>query len=372
MNLQDILYHWFLSCGRDLPWRHHPTPYEVWVSEVMLQQTQVVTVKPYYLRWMKRFPTLIDLANAPIDDVLKLWSGLGYYRRAHYLHNGAKYIIDHHNGEFPASVQELKKIPGVGEYTANAIAAFAFAQNIPAIDGNVERVLSRFYGIDGDLKHGEPRKRLSALAASLVEKGHAREINQAIMDWGASFCGKNPHCSLCPAAPFCFACKNGKTLSLPQKQQRTEKYHDACAALILHTPDHRLLIGQNARDKLLGGLWTFPIIRLSRERGLNAEKKIDTILRQPRAAQWLSYFPNANLLSIKPAYPSISHIFTHIHMHLVIDDACLSDLPVFLPNDDYDTWTFASLPELTSPSPAYPLSELMKKMLRLISTNKAK
>lgn len=370
MKLQDILYNWFLSYGRDLPWRHNPTPYEVWVSEVMLQQTQVVTVKPYYLRWMQRFPNLLDLANAPIDDVLKIWSGLGYYRRAHYLHNGAKYLVAHHNGSFPSSVRELKKIPGVGDYTANAIAAFAFAQNTPAIDGNVERVLSRFYGIDGDLKHGKPRKLLSTLASTLVENGHAREINQAIMDWGASFCGKSPNCNLCPAAPFCFACQNGKTLSLPQKQQRTEKYHDACAALILHSQDHRLLIGQNARHKLLGSLWSFPIIRLAHERGINAEKKMDGILRQPRSDQWLSYFPHADIRSIHPTGIAISHVFTHIHMHLVIDDACLPNLPSFLPNNDYDAWTFASLTELTAPSPAFPLSELMKKMLRQLNADK--
>ena len=174
-NLGD----WFAVCKRDLPWRNAPSPYEVWVSELMLQQTQVSTVLPYYERWMKRFPDIHALASSNIDDVLGAWAGLGYYRRARYLHAGAQYIASQCGGVFPSTIEALRKIPGVGDYTSGAIASFAFGQNVPAIDGNAERVFSRFFGIEGDMTRGASRKRLVELADHVAKLGDAAKYQSS-------------------------------------------------------------------------------------------------------------------------------------------------------------------------------------------------
>jgi A/G-specific adenine glycosylase len=359
---------WFEECGRDLPWRHDPSPYEVWVSEIMLQQTQVVTVIPYYERWMARFPDIRALAEASLDEVLQHWAGLGYYRRAGYLHKGAQFIIQKHHGEFPQNVTELRKIPGIGPYTAGAIASFAFGQNEPAIDGNVERVLARFFGIRGDLSTGDPRRNLEDVAGVLANHGDCRIINQAMMDLGASFCGKSAHCEQCPVAEKCFALRHGLTESLPQKKVPVEKYDEYRAALRMKAPDGRIWIGKRRENMLLGGLWEFPMIEISRGKGARHRKSADQEMRLPRDKRWEQWLRSLNWQNDTPTLLNwtntgqiVSHTFTHIQMRVHVDEAFIEECVLPESGDDvYERFVLAEPQEIGE---NYAISTLMRKIL---------
>ena len=364
----NTLCEWFLANGRDLPWRHHPTPYQVWVSELMLQQTQVVTVIPYYDRWMRRFPTVESLAAASLEEVNALWAGLGYYRRAQYLHRGAQYIVERCNGKFPQDIAALQKITGIGAYTAGAIASFAFGQDEPAIDGNAERVLSRFFGIYGDLKQGEPRQQLESFARQAVSIGGGSTINQAIMDLGATVCRKKALCDLCPIRSQCYAQRNGLTELLPQKKPKPVKWLEYRAALVIESSDHRYLIAQRKSSDLLGNLWEFPMMTIFREREDAHNAADDGMLasRRPRQKQWRS-----QLSEINPAFQSLScretdigitHIFTHIRMQILADCAQISQSASQMQcsGGAYANYIWSRPEDLAS----YPMSTMMNKLLR--------
>ena len=351
-----------------MPWRHAPTPYQVWVSELMLQQTQVATVIPYYDRWIKRFPNVESLAAATLDEVNQLWAGLGYYRRASYLHRGASYIVSQLGGEFPKDIAGLRKITGIGAYTAGAIASFAFDQNVPAIDGNAERVMSRYFGIFGDVTRGEARKTLENAANDVLSYGRARIINQAVMDLGAGICGKKPDCAQCPLQANCYAYRNGLAETLPQKKSQTGKWLEYRAALLLKTPDHRFLIAQRQNGDLLGNLWEFPMIAVYKDRSdaSEAAQNADLAMRRPRHAQWSEFLTARHSDTVRilcqTASMDVLHIFTHIRMHVAIDCA---QIPVELSvvpaeNDIYSHYAWVTADEIAQ----YPISTLMKKLLR--------
>ncbi len=353
----QTLRDWFLKHGRKLPWREAPTPYEVWVSELMLQQTQVVTVLPYYARWLERFPTVEALARADISEVLQLWAGLGYYRRARFLHEGAQIITQQFGGNFPTDIKELKKIRGIGSYTAGAIASFAFHQNTAAIDGNVERVMARFFGISGDLSRGKTRQALEATANAVAACGHASDTNQAMMDLGTSACAKIAHCESCPLSQRCFAVKHGLTESPPEKKTPPQKSQEFRACLILTEPDGNCLIARRRSDLLLGGLWEFPMITLSKD-----SPDPEAAVRLPRHHLWdaaLSNIPQ----HWKYSGHQVSHIFTHIKMTVLIDTAhCESLAPLLkLQTETYDAFDTASLKDLAD---THAISTLMKKLAR--------
>ena len=257
--IASSLLAWYDQHARVLPWRGIHDPYATWVSETMLQQTRVETVLSYYPRFLAAFPTVQALAEAPIDAVLKYWEGLGYYRRAQNLHKGARQVVVDWSGAIPAQVEQLLKISGIGEYTAGAIASIAYDQAVPAVDGNVIRVVSRLKGIRENVGIPSVKRRLTAEAAALVPRERPGDFNQALMDLGSAVCTPGtPDCDACPLRVFCdaFAAGDAETLpELPRKNPpRTIEYD-----LLLVFSGHRVLVRQRT-EAMLQGLWIFPML----------------------------------------------------------------------------------------------------------------
>ena len=251
----------YRSAHRDLPWRRSRDPYAIWVSEIMLQQTRVAAVVPYYERWMARFPNVTALAEAPLDDVLAAWSGLGYYSRARNLHRGAQADVARHGGALPASAAALRALPGIGPYTAGAIASIAFAQPEPLVDGNVARVLARLYALDIDIKSSAASSTLWRLAGELVPGDAPGDFNQGLMELGATVCTPlGPTCLLCPLAALCRARAQGRERELPRMPARKRPHElpliDATALWIERRG--KLLLARRTPDGLYGGLWELP------------------------------------------------------------------------------------------------------------------
>ncbi len=243
--------------ARELPWRGERDPYRILVSEVMLQQTRVETVKRYYGPWLERFPTLEHLADAAEDDVLKAWEGLGYYRRARNLHRAAAVVRERYAGHFPATLDGLRALPGVGEYTAGAVASIAFDQPAPAVDGNVRRVLARLF----DVARPKPSW-LRTRAATLVDLRRPGDFNQALMELGATVCTpRSPACGGCPLSGVCAAREAGTQAERPAPAERRAPPKADFALVVAHC-DHRTLLVRRPVDGLLGGMWAFPERRL--------------------------------------------------------------------------------------------------------------
>jgi A/G-specific adenine glycosylase len=258
-DLASRLLPWYANHRRDLPWRRARDPYHTWVAEVMLQQTQVATVTPYYARFLARFPTVEALAAAPLDEVLKAWEGLGYYARARHLHAAARQVTTEFNGQMPDTMKGLLSLPGIGRYTAGAILSTAFGQDVPAIDGNVRRVLSRAFAVAEDVTRGAGQRRLWALAEELLPPGRAGDFNQALMDLGATVCTPRvPLCGQCPLAENCQAHRMGQEERFPVRRQRRAIPHYEVAAGVVWNGQGRFLIAQRPPDGMLGGLWEFP------------------------------------------------------------------------------------------------------------------
>ncbi len=252
------LLEWFALHQRNLPWRRSRDPYRIWVSEVMLQQTRVETVIPYYERWFAHFPTLQALAEAPEEEVLKAWEGLGYYSRARNLHSAAREVVAQYGGEIPDDPHAVSRLKGVGPYTAGAILSIAFNRAVPAVDGNVMRVLSRLFRIQDDITQPATRKGMEALAQELIPTGQAGAFNQALMELGALICTPtSPKCLACPVAEYCRALAEGVQEQLPVKAKaKAPRPVDVVATVVWHAG--RLLITRRAAGGLLGGLWEFP------------------------------------------------------------------------------------------------------------------
>lgn len=252
--LQDALLAWYSRHRRDLPWRQTTDPYYILVSEIMLQQTQVERVRQYYERFIKQFPTLEQLARAPLDDVLKAWEGLGYYARARSLHKAAQIILRDYNGKIPSTRAELLKLPGIGRYTAGAILSIAFGQDEPVVEANVRRVLARLFA----LRHAQTYGQLEELARTLLPPKRAGLFNQALMDLGAMICvSREPRCLICPLSKLCRARRLGIQNELPVRAKAQAKPHYDVAVGIIWKGD-KILITKRPDDGLLGGLWEFP------------------------------------------------------------------------------------------------------------------
>jgi A/G-specific adenine glycosylase len=257
-NLADMLFAWYSRHGRDLPWRKGRDPYKIWVSEVMLQQTRVDTVIPYYERWMEKFPDLETFVDAEIGGVLRLWEGMGYYRRVHNMQRTAQVLTAQYDGRFPRDVKELQRLPGIGPYTAAAIAAIAFNLPTIALDGNLRRVISRLFDYDQDVRSPEGEEYLVECALALMPSGTSSTFNQALMDLGAMICTpRGPDCETCPVASFCMAYKHGVQDERPLRRKRDPIPHHIVIAGVLER-EGKVLIGQRPNGKLLGGLWEFP------------------------------------------------------------------------------------------------------------------
>lgn len=257
-RIASHLLAWYGTHKRTLPWRGHRSEYAVWVSEIMLQQTRVETVIPYFDKWMKLFPTVRALAKASEHDVLNAWEGLGYYSRARNFHKAAKTVVEKYNGQLPRDLDELQKLPGIGRYTVGALASIVFDMDEPALDGNLKRVYARLFDVSEPVDSTEGEKILWKLARENVPKGQAADFNQALMDLGATIClPKNPRCLICPLMKICKARANGtQTLRPVKKPKKVVPHYIHAAAVIVKRG--RVLLAQRPLSGLLGGLWEFP------------------------------------------------------------------------------------------------------------------
>lgn len=257
--LHARLLKWYDSRTREMPWRNHPDPYAVWVSEIMLQQTQVETVKGYFTRFMAAFPTVAQLAAAPQQAVLKAWEGLGYYTRARNLQKAAQLVVAQ-GGALPDTSAEWARLPGVGPYTAAAIASICFGEAVPVVDGNVARVFARYLGWADDFRKLPARDKLAAcLLPFIVKSKRPGDFNQAMMDLGATCCTpRAPSCAGCPLRKDCFALREGQQAAFPAKPEKKALPVRRMAAAYVTGPKGRILFTQRAGEKLLGGLWELP------------------------------------------------------------------------------------------------------------------
>lgn len=275
-RLAPGLLAWYRRHGRTLPWRGHSDPYAVWVAEIMLQQTRVVAVIPYFEKWMRLFPTVKALAEAPEQETLNAWEGLGYYSRARNLHKAAKIVVEQHNGKLPRDLKALRKLPGIGRYTVGAIASIAFNMDEPTLDGNLRRVFARLCDVSEPADSTAGEKILWELAAEQLPKGQAGDYNQALMDLGAAICTpKKPRCLLCPLVKICEARANGTQEQRPvlKPKKETSHYVHAAGALV---KNGKVLLSKRPSKGLLGGMWEFPNGRVDGEPVEELESALET------------------------------------------------------------------------------------------------
>ena len=301
----DDLLAWYREVRADYPWRRDRDPYRVWLAEVMLQQTQVETVIPYYERFIAAMPTVDALAAAPLDTLLKLWEGLGYYSRARNLHRCAKIIVERHAGRFPRDADTLQTLPGIGRYTAGAISSIAFGIRAPAVDGNVMRVFSRLLDLPDDIGVHATRERLWRQAVNWLPVEAPGDFNQALMELGQRVCRpKQPLCADCPIQAWCQSFAAGTVESRPVKRKRPPIPHVDVAAGIIRDSAGRLLIARRPLDGLLGGLWEFPGGK--REPGETLQACLARELREELAIE----------VDVGERFTGVDHAFTHFKITL--------------------------------------------------------
>ena len=292
------LLKWYGENKRVLPWREKKNPYEIWVSEIMLQQTRVEAVKPFYERFMRELPNVAALAVCPEEKLLKLWEGLGYYNRVRNMQKAAQKIMEVYDGVFPADYEALKGLPGIGNYTAGAVASIAFCIPVPAVDGNVLRILGRVTGSELDVLDAKNRKTFRAWAQAAISAERPDAFNQALMDLGAGIClpGGAPRCTECPLAELCTAREEGKQALLPVRAPKKEKRVEELTVFLLRREDGSVALRQREKTGLLAGLWEYP-----NARGL---------LTEEQAAQQLAEW-GVSLLRWEKSWRG-KHIFTHV------------------------------------------------------------
>ncbi|MEX1268655.1 MAG: A/G-specific adenine glycosylase [Balneolaceae bacterium] len=257
-SIAQNLLQWYSKNKRDLPWRQTDDPYKIWISEIMLQQTRVDTVIPYYTRFITAFPTIEDLAEATQQQVLKLWEGLGYYSRGRNLHQAAKTVVDDFDGELPSSYNDITSLKGIGPYTAAALLSIVFDKPYAVVDGNVLRVLTRIYGIKSDIRSGETKREIQNLADGLIPPKNPGDFNQAVMELGATICKpQNPECDFCPVSVECMAYNQVETDVIPYKSAAKKVPHHQIGVGLIVNENNELLIALRPDNVMLGGLWEF-------------------------------------------------------------------------------------------------------------------
>jgi len=345
LKFSKILIDWYLSNKRPLPWRDTNDPYAIWVSEIILQQTRVNQGLNYYHTFMKHFPELQSLAHASLDEVMKVWQGLGYYSRAMNMHKAAKYIDQYHNGHFPDDFFALLKIPGIGSYTAAAIASFAFGRKVPVVDGNVIRVLSRIFGIYTSAVHQREKKIFFDKAMELIDPDVPGKFNQAIMEFGAMQCvPKNPDCTSCPFSTICYANIHKAVQELPVKRIRKEQRKRYFHYFVLIYRDEIILQKRNHKD-IWKELYEFPLIET--EQAIPPGKSSESI---PMPEFFGSGRPH--IRKYTPVYKHIlSHQIIHARFYLI------NTIPVLLPADSH----YISIP--VTRLPEFPVPRLIDKFI---------
>lgn len=335
-NITTKILRWYSQHGRaDLPWRQNISAYRVWISEIMLQQTQVTTVIPYFLRFMTRFPDINALASASLDEVLKHWAGLGYYSRARNLHASAKIIMKQWNGTFPTNFSDVIELPGIGRSTAGAILSIAYHQALPILDGNVKRVLSRLHAITEWPGAPKVQTRLWELATQYTPVKSANDYTQAIMDFGATLCTRaKPRCTECPLQKKCMAYLERKTGEIPASRPKRSIPTKETFALIIMDDKNRLFLEKRPPTGIWGGLWSFP----------QCPPELDPI----------SWCYNTYGISITPLrnLDILQHTFSHFHLLITPVVAQLTSLPRTIMDRNDQIWYDANqLQTIGTPSP---------------------
>jgi len=345
LTLQVKLLHWFRKNKRQLPWREEKNWYYIWISEVMLQQTQVETVIPYYQKFIKKFSSVEELANSSQEKILKIWEGLGYYSRARNLHRAAKIIVNDYNATLPTCREELLNVPGFGPYTTNAVLSLAFNQSLGVVDGNVKRVLARQYALEDDIKDLKTLNKIQELMDSLLPSKYPSEFNEAMMELGAILCtAKSPLCSECPISNTCKAYKNNLEHTLPFKSKKARIPTNQSLACIIYQRN-LFLIAKRPQHKMLAGLWEFPVLNMKNRK---TEFK--------NAGSLIEHQFNLKT-SLKHSWPAINHSYTHFHLKLQskMFEASSSDFQ----SDFYDEFKWLMIKEIKN----LPLHKAMLKVL---------
>ena len=308
MNFTNLLIEWYLQKKRDLPWRNTTNPYPIWLSEIILQQTRVAQGMPYFYAFLESFPTVKELARADEQQVLKLWQGLGYYSRARNLHQTAQYIANELDGVFPNSYAGLIQLKGIGEYTAAAIASFAYNEPVPVVDGNVFRVVSRYFGIESDISAGKTKKEFTALAAELLSKEQPALFNQAIMEFGAMHCTpKNPDCENCIFNSSCVALQKGLVGQLPFKSKKIKIRKRYFNYIVLQDKKGNTKIQQRTDKGIWHNLYEFPLFETTQEEGFET---IAPLIKNDTDF-------GDSVVSIQEANPiSLIHKLSHQHLYI--------------------------------------------------------
>ena len=308
MDFTNLLIEWYLQNKRDLPWRNTTNPYPIWLSEIILQQTRVAQGMPYFYAFLESFPTVKELALAAEQQVLKLWQGLGYYSRARNLHQTAQYIANELDGVFPNSYAGLIQLKGIGEYTAAAIASFAYNEPVPVVDGNVFRVVSRYFGIESDISTGKTKKEFTALAAELLPKEQPALFNQAIMEFGAMHCTpKNPDCENCIFNSSCVALQKGLVGQLPFKSKKIKIRKRYFNYIVLQDKKGNTKIQQRTDKGIWHNLYEFPLFETTQEEGFET---IAPLIKNDTDF-------GDSVVSIQEANPiSLIHKLSHQHLYI--------------------------------------------------------
>ena len=306
MKFSNTLIFWYLQNNRELPWRKTKNPYFIWLSEIMLQQTRVAQGTAYYLKFSESFPTVFDLAKADESTVLKMWQGLGYYSRARNLHYSAKQIAEEFNGEFPSTYKEIIKLKGIGDYTASAIASICFDEPTAVVDGNVYRVLSRYFGINTAINSSAGIKEFKALAQILIDESQPGTHNQAIMDFGALHCKpQNPLCKTCPFADSCVALEKKLTKELPVKEKKIKVRNRYFNFLVVKTNTDKTILSERKGKGIWQGLYQFPLIES--DTNINKNELVSS-------EEFINLFPNETTISLFNK-KEIVHKLSHQHLY---------------------------------------------------------
>jgi A/G-specific adenine glycosylase len=352
VNFSSILLSWYAINKRPLPWRSDIKPYKIWLSEIIFQQTRIDQGIAYYHRFIEAYPDILQLANASIDSVLKLWQGLGYYSRARYLHQTANIIINNFQGEFPQDLKELKKLPGIGNYTAAAIASICFGKSEPVLDGNAIRVYCRFLGIAGDTTKSSTRSEIMKAANSLISEKHPGDYNQAVMEFGALHCTPaNPDCSTCPFRNHCSAYRQKTVSHIPYKNPSTKKknrhFHYFCIS------DESLsfiyLLKRQKKD-IWNGLYEFPMIETEKESSL--EELFSIVF-------FSQHFKKD--LHIRSTENPAKHILSHQNLFLCFYHIIIGEEQNLIPGSD---WIKIKTSVVHEYPVAKPIADYLQKLLK--------
>jgi A/G-specific adenine glycosylase len=346
-KLAELILDWYALNSREFPWRVHSDPYAIWVSEIMLQQTRVETVIPYFLKWMQTFPTVSGLAHASESDVLSVWEGLGYYSRARNLRVSAQKIMEEHGGKLPDNLKDLIKLPGIGRYTAGAIASIAFNKDITTLDGNIRRVFARLFDVEEIVNSPAGEEKIWDLLQNELPKGKAGDFNQALMDLGATICTpQSPDCPICPLLGICLARSKGIEEQRPILKNKPVQPQFTSICAIIKKNDSFLLLRRPSKG-LLGGLWEFPNDRIVSEGDEFETQQIQLLSSQ--------YGMEVKILEKRAI---IKHAYTHfrviLHAYSCAWVADIAELP--------GTCSWVTRNKLLN----YPMGKIARKISRMI------